>query len=64
MVEGGDVVVELLGHVQHGGHLVGAVAVHLHPDPAVQHFGEGLKLQVAAGAGPLLVFSQFFHCAS
>uniref|UniRef100_A0A0N4Z8D2 Phenol hydroxylase n=1 Tax=Parastrongyloides trichosuri TaxID=131310 RepID=A0A0N4Z8D2_PARTI len=47
MVEGRDLVAELLGHIEHDRHLVGAVAVVLDQDRAVQHAGQGLKLQVA-----------------
>ena len=49
VVEGADTEAELLGKVQHLHHFVGAVAVVLHDDLAVQHTSQRFVLQVARG---------------
>ena len=50
MVEGGDLVAELLAMSIIMRHLVGAVAVVLHQDLAVEHAGQRLELEVARRA--------------
>jgi hypothetical protein len=47
VVEGADAVAELVGHIENGHHLVGAVAVHVHDDLALERAGEGLEFEVA-----------------
>ncbi len=48
VVEGADVIAELLAHIDDVGHLVGAVAVVLDQDVAVQHPHQRVVDQVAA----------------
>ena len=57
VVEGGDPVAELLGHIQHQRHFVGAVAVVLDQDRPVQHPDQGLVLQVAGRRRTLAVLA-------
>src|SRR3546814_5118337 len=47
VVEGGDLEAELLRQVDHRRHLVGAVAVDVHEDVAVEHAGQRFQLEVA-----------------
>src|SRR5690606_28352036 len=50
VVERGDVEAELLGQVEHGRHLVGAVAVDVHEDLALERRRQRLQLEVALAA--------------
>jgi hypothetical protein len=52
VVEGRDLVAELLGHIHDIGHFVGAVAVVLDGDLAGQHAAQRLHGEVAAGISP------------
>ena len=47
MVERGDLVAELLGHIEHQRHLVGAIAVVVDEDIAVEHARQRLHPQIA-----------------
>ena len=60
MVECRDLVAEFLGHIDDLRHLVGAVAVVLHEDLAVQHVGHGVHRKVALGEFPLGAFLAVF----
>ena len=51
VVEGGDPEAELAGQVDHGGDLVGAVAVDMDQDVAIDRTGQGVQLEVALAAG-------------
>ena len=51
VVEGGDREAELAGQVDHGGDLVGAVAVDMDQDVAIDRAGQGVQLEVALAAG-------------
>ena len=77
VVEGGDVVTKLVRHIEHGSHLVGAIAVHVNDDVALQRGGQGIEPQVAlrrlrvlgvfAAGGQLLLvllLSCRYSCAS
>ncbi|MCY1172326.1 hypothetical protein D9M73_124590 [compost metagenome] len=61
VVEGGDVVAELLGHIHDDGHFIGAVAVVLDQNLARQHPCQRIHGDVAAGdfAAVLLIFVPF-----
>ena len=54
VVERGDLEAELLGQVEHRRHLVGAVAVDVHLDVAVERAGERVELEVALAAAVLV----------
>ncbi|KAG1079521.1 hypothetical protein G6F40_016275 [Rhizopus arrhizus] len=51
VVERGHIEAEFLGQVEHGGHLVGAVAVDVHADVALDGAGQRVQLEVALAAG-------------
>ena len=57
VVEGRDAVAELLGHIHHQRHLVGAVAVVLDQDRPVQNAHQGFVLQVAGRGGAFAVLA-------
>ena len=57
MVEGGDLIAELIGDIDHHRHFVGAVAVVLDQDRAVENPGQGLELQVAGRGRALAVLA-------
>ena len=48
-MEGSDPIAELPGHIEHQGHFVCAVAVHVNADVAVQCTDQRIELQIAVG---------------
>ena len=61
MVEGADPPPELVGHLEHGEHVVGPVAVDLHEHVAPEHADEGLGVEIPSGGSDRFSSSFFLR---
>ena len=69
VMECDDLEAEFIRDIHHGGHLIGAIAMHMHADVALHDLGERLELQIAlrrtgqcrcfVGAPPVAVLGFF-----